>query len=73
MALYVANISSLYFNYLPANACRVVPPIWQAATPVLAVANVCCGGKVPKIHDFFQLDKEVFQPLFSSSTMLHSS
>ena len=32
---------------MPANACNVVPPIWQAATPVLAVANVNCGAKAP--------------------------
>jgi hypothetical protein len=43
--LYMINLSSL-----PAKACRVVPPIWQAATPVLAVANVCCGGNIPETY-----------------------
>ena len=32
---------------IPAKACNVVPPMWQAATPVLAVAKVCCGGSDP--------------------------
>lgn len=31
----------------PAKECRVVPPMWQAATPVLAVANVWSGGREP--------------------------
>ena len=30
---------------IPANACRVVPPISEAAAPVLAVANVVSGGR----------------------------
>ena len=29
---------------IPAKACRVVPPIWHAATPVLAVGKVWFGG-----------------------------
>lgn len=33
----------------PAKLCNVVPPMWQAATPVLAVAKVLCGGSDPMI------------------------
>ena len=33
---------------MPAKEWRVVPPIWNAATPVLAVMNVCSGGKTPE-------------------------
>ena len=40
----------LWLIYVPAKACSVVPPMWQAATPVLAVANVCCGGRAPEIQ-----------------------
>lgn len=36
-------------SYLPAKACRVVPPMWQAATPVLAVATVPVGGREPRM------------------------
>lgn len=35
--------------FLPAKLCSVVPPTWQAATPVLAVAYVLFGGREPTI------------------------
>lgn len=35
--------------FLPAKLCSVVPPMWQAATPVLAVAYVLFGGREPTI------------------------
>jgi hypothetical protein len=35
---------------LPANECNVTPPMWQAATPVLAVATVTSGGRAPMIR-----------------------
>ena len=35
----------------PAKVWRVVPPIWKAATPVLAVIKVCSGGSTPKNVD----------------------
>ena len=35
---------------LPANEWSVTPPMWQAATPVLAVATVTSGGKAPIIR-----------------------
>jgi len=35
---------------LPANEWSVTPPMWQAATPVLAVATVTSGGKAPMIR-----------------------
>lgn len=37
-------------SHLPAKAWRVVPPMWQAATPVLAVATVPVGGSEPRIR-----------------------
>lgn len=33
----------------PAKLCSVVPPMWHAATPVLAVAKVLFGGRDPRI------------------------
>lgn len=33
----------------PAKLCNVVPPMWHAATPVLAVAKVLFGGSEPMI------------------------
>lgn len=32
--------------YVPVNECKVMPPIKQAAAPVLAVATVSSGGRV---------------------------
>ena len=37
------------YNNRPAKLCSVVPPMWHAATPVLAVAKVLFGGRDPMI------------------------
>lgn len=42
--------TKLFVAFLPAKACRVIPPIWQAATPVLAVANVFSGARALRIR-----------------------
>lgn len=46
----LAPSSSPRGSHLPAKAWRVVPPMWQAATPVLAVATVPVGGSEPRIR-----------------------
>ena len=45
------SITNVRFNSeenvnIPAKACNVVPPMWHAAAPVLAVTNVLCGGSI---------------------------
>lgn len=49
----------------PAKLCNVVPPMWHAATPVLAVANVLFGGRDPMIlfsrKDFPVPEKHTFK------------
>ena len=34
---------------MPAKECNVIPLMCDAAIPVLAVANVCSGGRAPTI------------------------
>lgn len=42
-------INTLQIIDWPAKLCNVVPPMWHAATPVLAVAKVLFGGRDPMI------------------------